>query len=613
MTSPTQPPKESLKGRISRRLSTDDKGRLIDADAQHTRNVSWLFYGLIAATVVVIVVALGFGFWESNLKPMANVDGTDVSRAEWNDRQKLEQFRAERAESQVSTALAAGVIDADLADRRFITISNEAPTSDAEVMTDLVDLLYKQQLAAGEGIELSSAELDEALTADGTFPETRQIEALIVLTEEQQAGETVTEAGIADARARAEAALADLRAGADYEELAVTYGPANAESGYISQGDISDAAWSDAMFALEAEGITDVFQAATGEQLIGVVTQIVPVEADADFIEAVNDEVGEEIHSRNVELEATATKLEEQVTTEALEAEYPQVDLAEILIERSPSNPDDAAGEARVSHILYTPETALDEDGVPTAVADLPEDDPAWAAAQSEAELTSGLMRAVDDVDTRKIAFAARAARDSDGPSGPSGGDLGYFPQGAMVPTFDEAVWEAVDLQHGDIIGPVRTDFGWHVILFDEFRSSLDVRVSEAQAALAEEGAEFATVAAELSDGVEAAEGGQTGWQRLDDLDEMTTLALAVLEPGETTEPIDDFDGARIYQLLDEATLPLEPAEAALLAETAFADWYDDLYFTAQGEGRISIDDSVYEGTSSAPAPVSLPAGGHGG
>jgi peptidyl-prolyl cis-trans isomerase C len=57
--------------------------------------------------------------------------------------------------------------------------------------------------------------------------------------------------------------------------------------------------------------------------------------------------------------------------------------------------------------------------------------------------------------------FAQLAAEYSQCPSGSSGGDLGEFEQGRMVPEFDRVVFgDAV----GEIHGPVQTQFGYHLI-----------------------------------------------------------------------------------------------------------------------------------------------------
>ena len=50
-------------------------------------------------------------------------------------------------------------------------------------------------------------------------------------------------------------------------------------------------------------------------------------------------------------------------------------------------------------------------------------------------------------------------------PSKEKGGDLGAFGRGQMVKEFDEAVFTA---EVGKVIGPVKTDFGYHLIRVDE-------------------------------------------------------------------------------------------------------------------------------------------------
>ena len=61
--------------------------------------------------------------------------------------------------------------------------------------------------------------------------------------------------------------------------------------------------------------------------------------------------------------------------------------------------------------------------------------------------------------------FVALAKKYSDGPSGPTGGSLGVFGKGRMVPAFEKAVFA---LEVGGVAGPVETQFGYHVILRTE-------------------------------------------------------------------------------------------------------------------------------------------------
>lgn len=57
--------------------------------------------------------------------------------------------------------------------------------------------------------------------------------------------------------------------------------------------------------------------------------------------------------------------------------------------------------------------------------------------------------------------FAKIAKEKSEGPSGPNGGDLGYFGKGQMVKPFEEAVYK---MKAGELSDVVKTKFGFHVI-----------------------------------------------------------------------------------------------------------------------------------------------------
>ncbi len=64
--------------------------------------------------------------------------------------------------------------------------------------------------------------------------------------------------------------------------------------------------------------------------------------------------------------------------------------------------------------------------------------------------------------------FAAVAAEVSEDPgSKASGGDLGFFGRGQMVPAFEEAAFSA---EIGELVGPVKTSFGAHLIEVQERR-----------------------------------------------------------------------------------------------------------------------------------------------
>lgn len=63
--------------------------------------------------------------------------------------------------------------------------------------------------------------------------------------------------------------------------------------------------------------------------------------------------------------------------------------------------------------------------------------------------------------------FADVARKHSSCPSGREGGDLGSFTPGQMVREFDEVVFSA---EIGKVHGPVKTQFGYHLIEITERR-----------------------------------------------------------------------------------------------------------------------------------------------
>jgi peptidyl-prolyl cis-trans isomerase C len=66
-----------------------------------------------------------------------------------------------------------------------------------------------------------------------------------------------------------------------------------------------------------------------------------------------------------------------------------------------------------------------------------------------------------EKLEEKRKSFAEMAKKYSQCPSGKSGGDLGWFGKGQMVPEFEKAAFEG---EKGKILGPVKIQFGYHLI-----------------------------------------------------------------------------------------------------------------------------------------------------
>jgi parvulin-like peptidyl-prolyl isomerase len=128
--------------------------------------------------------------------------------------------------------------------------------------------------------------------------------------------------------------------------------------------------------------------------------------------------------------------------------------------------------------------------------------------------------------------FAQLAQENSDGPSGPRGGNLGVFRANQMVPSFSEAL---LKLEVGECSDPVETPFGFHVIRRNKIervaarhilvqwqgseRASAEITRTKGEALTramealnkARDGQDFGELAREYSDGPTGPNGGDLG------------------------------------------------------------------------------------------------------
>ena len=108
------------------------------------------------------------------------------------------------------------------------------------------------------------------------------------------------------------------------------------------------------------------------------------------------------------------------------------------------------------------------EDGEAKAFYD---NNPAQFTADAQVKAKHILVEKEEDAN--KIADEIKAGKSfedaakeySTCPSKEKGGDLGYFGKGQMVPEFEKAAFEAVI---GEVSAPVKTQFGYHLILVED-------------------------------------------------------------------------------------------------------------------------------------------------
>lgn len=89
--------------------------------------------------------------------------------------------------------------------------------------------------------------------------------------------------------------------------------------------------------------------------------------------------------------------------------------------------------------------------------------------SEAEAQTIIKSMKALSG-EKLKNEFIAQAKSKSTGPSAAKGGDLGYFPRGQMVPSFNDA---AFAMKEGTISStPVQSQFGYHVIFVEDKKAA---------------------------------------------------------------------------------------------------------------------------------------------
>ncbi|OGO54809.1 MAG: hypothetical protein A2V85_16635 [Chloroflexi bacterium RBG_16_72_14] len=523
-------------------------------------------FGLtVVAALLLLLIAFGLSWYGDYLASAATVNGQSISKDAYNRQLAVNTFRISYQRSRIRTLLTAGRIRTTDAENRMAVLDQYTQQAGTIALEQLIDGKVMEALAAGQGVTVSEADVDTKVTEEATTPELRRAWMIAVEPELAEGESTPTDAAKAAAKAKAQQALTDLRAGKDWDTIAKAVSTDASKDqagdlGFIDENASLDGAFVDALVAVAKDTPTDVIEGEDGVYRVGRVTEIIDAVVDATLEQQVQAEgVALEDFRAAMRREALRDKLDEAILARVLAA-GPQRQVQEIFLEQGSS--ETGPGAIRVRHILYSP------NGDPNAASTLAEDDPAWAEAKTRAD--AAYQKLVADIGQ----FDALARAESDeGLAATSGGKLPYFStDDAIDPVFAAAIF-APGLKEGQLLEPVKSSFGWHVIQVMRFPPDLEW-ANKLKAAV-DGGQDFGELARDNSDNAEAAEGGDIGWIGKGQLQQELEDAIFATPVGAVSQPlVVDGEGIYLFKVNKQETREPDDEQRAQLEASAFSTWY---------------------------------------
>ena len=548
--------------------------------------------------MLILGGAVALSYYNAHLLAVATVGGQPISRDQWLDRVNVLTFRLEEGEARLREAVGAGQLDSTTEQQEISQLEQSRSTLPDEALQGLIDDALLAQVAAPFDITITAADIDAQFQKDATAPEQRRVTVLTFKPSVDVVTGLPSDAQKTAAQANAQKALTDLQAGKDIDAVAKADGADDTgaqDYGYITSQDTSDDPnIVQAIFALSKDGYTDVVTGQDGYYRVAQVTDIRPATPDSSFQRTLTNYTTVDAYRAALKGELLQDKVTAKVTADALASDVQQVRGSEIQLatttDQSTGTSDATVAKVDVMHILYSP------NGDASAASNLDANDPAWAAAKAKADATAAKLRAIPDLPTRRAQFQAIAKTDSsDTGSGASGGELGFQTEASFVPEFGGAIFNGSH-SYGEIIGPVKSQYGYHVIFWEALHAPAATRIDDLANQLKQDqpGVTFQSLAVADSDAPDASQGGDMGWiAKGQSADYRTEQALFGLQPGGVSSPVQLSDGFYLYSVTAiEQRTPFGTQVSSIRAN-AFTDWYQPQKDAAGANHTITTDPSM--------------------
>jgi parvulin-like peptidyl-prolyl isomerase len=521
------------------------------------------FVGVIVLALLILVAAAGAAWYGENLAPMVSVNGSTVSKDFFRKAVAVEKWRYDQQESRIRDRVSAGHLSATDADTQIQAIGTLRTNVADGTNTKIIDGLLQEQLASQRGVAVGQDGIDAAWTAEATAPEERNTFLITVVPGISEGATVSTQAEIDLAKKKADELKAKLDGGATWEDVvkeAGTGSSADGSVGWLTPAATNlDANTMKAVLALQPNAITPVVQTTDGSFDIARVTDIVPAKVDDQFAQKVSDAgLDQGVFKSLLGYEATETALTTSVLADVLDKPSDQRLTSEIALDKSGGTGD----EVKSSHILISP------NGDPQKASSVAATDPAWTKAK---ELADSIFA---DLNAGKITFADAAKKYSnDAGSSSTGGTLPWLTRDGVVTEFGDAIF-ADGLKANQILAPVKTQYGWHIIEYVDRRPPVDQLVQTVLQEASKPGADFAALARKYSDATTAAKGGEIGWVARLQLPTDQEDVIFATQPGSISPVLTTSTGYTIYKVNQATTRLPDASQASLIRGNGFGYWF---------------------------------------
>ncbi|RLT26238.1 MAG: hypothetical protein DWI49_04335 [Chloroflexi bacterium] len=553
--------------------------RFAAADKSVLTNLAFL--SAIGLSAVLLLGVMGASWWSDNLAPAIEVNGSSISVGEARARGDIESFRLTLQSERIRARVAAGTLTAEEGDAALQKLNEEGTNLSSKLTSDMIDSLLIKDLATAREVVADQSVIDTAWQSERMTAELRLLRRITITF---KPGEEDA------AKERADAILAQLQSGEDFGAIAKkesedSYAVDGGRIGWSSRDEDpkSDSGYV-AAWDLSAPGPTAPVKQDPGQWVIFFVDQIRPATEDVGFDQRMSEaNINVGVFQKMVAESVLRDALDKAVTAELLVGPVEQRDISYVTVVLPADGVD--VEEVLVRHILYSPND--DSNGA----SKLASDDPAWAAAEAEAN------QALNEMKTG-TPMASFAVNSDDTGSAKKDGLLGWSPKGAYVGAFEDAVW-AEGLTPGDLLGPIKTEFGYHVIQFEGRRPPLSLRMGELAKALATAGEGYTARVEEAKIDIDGLQAGDAGFVSRYSINADLANAAWAVPTGEVGPLVSLSDRLLIVKVNASEQRELTEAQKSAISGNGFWSWLGEYRSSA----AIKIDGEVAQEVGSTPAP----------